>query len=308
MESDLSNNELSYYNHYIDSLIENLNSNKFDQTYNLVLDAGVFNGGYMFGSLIFFKQLENKNLININKVSGSSIGAILGLAYLTNNLNLLIVFYNKILLNYKTNHNFSNVINEIIQFINQIYIDFNKINNKLFITYTNVELIVQETVSEFENKEQLIDVLIKTTYIPFLSGTNTFYMNKYMDGLTPYLLKDTDKTIHINLISRKICKDLLFTKNEKNIWTRFMVGVNETNNFFSNKSTFLICEIDNWNLVDYFYFKLRYIILLLIIIFFKIYEVITSYIPISIINNKYLKIIKNQIINIINEIFFLFII
>ena len=106
MQFDASNNELSYFNNYINSLIENINSNKFNETYNLLLDGGAFNGGYMFGSLIFIKQLENKNLIKINKISGTSIGSIIGLAYFTNTLNKLFLQFDKILLNYKNNHNF----------------------------------------------------------------------------------------------------------------------------------------------------------------------------------------------------------
>ena len=34
MQLDSSNNELTYFNNYINSLIENIESNKFNQTYN----------------------------------------------------------------------------------------------------------------------------------------------------------------------------------------------------------------------------------------------------------------------------------
>lgn len=308
MQLDSSNNELTYFNNYINSLIENLESNKFNQTYNLLLDGGAFNGGYMFGSLIFIKQLENKNLIKINKISGTSIGSILGLAYLTNNLNKLIVIFNNILLNYKINHNFSNLKSEIKKFINQITIDFNNINNKLFITYYDSENINQVVISKFKNKEELIDILLRSSHIPFLIDGNAFYNEQYFDGITPYLLKDNNKTLSINIGSPKICKDILFTKNEKNVWTRLMCGVNETNNFFSNKKTFLITEIDKWTIFDYFYFRWRDIIFIILIFILKNYEYILKYLPNSIKNNLYLIHFKNQIIKIIKEIFYLFII
>ena len=308
MEFDSSNNELTYFNNYINSLIENIESNKFNQTYNLLLDGGAFNGGYMFGSLIFIKQLENKNLIKINKISGTSIGSILGLAYLTNNLNKLIVIFNNILLNYKINHNFSNLKSEIKKFINEITIDFNNINNKLFITYYDSENINQVVISKFKNKEELIDILLRSSHIPFLIDGSAFYNEQYFDGITPYLLKDNNKTLSINIGSPKICKDILFTKNEKNVWTRLMCGVNETNNFFSNKKTFLITEIDKWTIFDYFYFRWRDIIFIIVIFILKNYEYILKYLPNSIKNNLYLIHFKNQIIKIIKEIFYLFII
>ena len=308
MQLDSSNNDLTYFNNYINSLIENIDSNKFNQTYNLLLDGGAFNGGYMFGVLIFIKQLENKNLIKINKISGTSIGSILGLAYLTNNLNKLIVIFNNILLNYKINHNFSNLKSEIKKFINEITIDFNKINNKLFITYYDSENINQVVISKFKNKEELIDILLRSSHIPFLIDGNAFYNEQYFDGITPYLLKDNNKTLSINIGSPNICKDILFTKNEKNVWTRLMCGVNETNNFFSNKKTFLITEIDKWTIFDYFYFRWRDIIFIILIFILKNYEYILKYLPNSIKNNLYLIHFKNQIIKIIKEIFYLFII
>lgn len=305
---DSSNNELTYFNNYINSLIENINSNKFNQIYNLLLDGGAFNGGYMFGTLLFIKQLENKNLIKINKISGTSIGSILGLAYLTNNLNKLIILFNNVLLNYKTNHNFSNLKSEIKNFINEINIDFDKINGNLFITYYDVELVKQLVISNFKNKDELIDILIRSSHVPFLIDGNVFYNEKYIDGLTPYLLKDNHKTLSINIGSPKICKDILFTKNEKNVWSRLMCGVNECNNFFSNKSCFLISEIDNWTLFDYFYFRWRDFVFIIIILILKNYKSILYYIPNNIRSNIYLIQLKNILLNIIKELFYLFII
>ena len=308
MDIDNSNNELTYFNTYIHSLIENINSNKFNQTYNLLLDGGAFNGGYMLGSLLFIKALENKNLLKINKISGTSIGSIIGLAYLTNSLNKLLIHFNNILLNYKNYHNFSNLKSEIKIFVNEIDIDFNKLNNNLIITYYDSENINQYVVSKFKDKNELIDILIRSSHIPFLIDGNPFYNQKYLDGLSPYLLKDSNKTLSINIACLKICKNIIFTKNEKNIWSRLMEGLIETNNFFSNKSSYLISEIDKWNLLDYFYFRLRDLIFIIIILIIKNYKLLIYNIPNSIKNNLYLLQMKNLLIKIIKEIFYLFII
>lgn len=308
MQFDASNNELSYFNNYINSLIENINSNKFNETYNLLLDGGAFNGGYMFGSLIFIKQLENKNLIKINKISGTSIGSIIGLAYFTNTLNKLFLHFDKILLNYKNNHNFSNLKNVIELFVNEIDIDFTKLNNNLIITYYDAELINQVVVKEYNDKNELIDILIRSSYVPFLIDGNAFYKERYLDGITPYLLKDNNKTLSINIASPKICKNVFFTKNEKNIWSRLMDGLIETNNFFLSKQSFLITEINKWSIFDYFYFRWRDIIFIILILILKNYQYILIYIPNSIKNNLYLLHLKNMIVKIIKEIFYLFII
>lgn len=305
---DSSNNQLIMFNTYVDSLIENINSNKFNQTYNLLLDGGAFNGGYMFGALIFIKQLENKKLINISKISTTSIGSIIGLAYLTNNLNKLLICFHNILLNYKNKYNLSNFKNEIKQFVNEIDIDFNKLNNNLIITYYDAELIDQIIVNKFKNKEYLIDILFRSTHIPFFIDGNIFYNEKYLDGITPYLLKNNNKTLSINICSSKICKNIFFTKNEINIWSRLMEGVIQTNNFFLNKPSYLISEINNWNFIDYIYYRWRDIIFIIIIFILKNYKSFINYIPSNIQNNLYLLQIKKIIIKIIKEILYLFII
>ena len=308
MQVDISNTELIYFKTYINSLIDNINSNKFNETYNLLLDGGAFNGGYMFGVVIFIKELENKNLIKINKISGTSIGAIIGLAYLTDNLNKVFILFNKIILNYKTKHYFFNLKQLISEFVNEINIDFEKINDNLFITYYDSEKIKQVIVNQFNNKDELIDILNRSSHIPFLIDGKAFYKDKYIDGITPYLLKNNYKTLSINISSPRIYKNILSTKNEKNIWTRLMCGVTEANNFFSNKYSFLISEINNWSIFDYIYFKWRDFLFIIIIFIIKNYKLITNYIPKLILENLYFLQIKNLLFDIVKDIFYLFIV
>ena len=87
-----------------------------------------------------------------------------------------------------------------------------------------------------------------------------------------------------------------------------MCGVNECNNFFSNKSCFLITEINKWTIFDYFYFRWRDIIFIIIIFILKNHKLLVNYIPNSIKNNLYILRIKTLLITIIKELFHLFII
>ena len=87
-----------------------------------------------------------------------------------------------------------------------------------------------------------------------------------------------------------------------------MEGLIETNNFFSNKSCFLISEIDKWTIFNYFHFRLRDIIFIILIFILKNYKFIIKYIPYYIRNNLYFIYLINFIIKILEEIFYLFII
>jgi predicted acylesterase/phospholipase RssA len=124
-------------NTYVNSLIENVNSNNIPKNIDLVLDSGAFNGIYMLGGLIYLRQMRNKNKININRISGSSIGSILGLLFIVDKLDLSIEICNKAFKILRKNQDlkkFKFLLEDILdKHITES--DLNKINNKLYITY-----------------------------------------------------------------------------------------------------------------------------------------------------------------------------
>ena len=72
---------------FTSSLIKNIPDENIPKEIDLVLDGGAFNGIYMMGSLNYLKQLEKNNKISIIRVSGCSIGGILGVCYLLDKLD-----------------------------------------------------------------------------------------------------------------------------------------------------------------------------------------------------------------------------
>jgi len=74
-------------NQYITRLVDNLpddfKERKTPLRIDLVLDGGLFNGSYLIGALQFLKELERRKYIRVDRISGASIGSIVGLAYLS---------------------------------------------------------------------------------------------------------------------------------------------------------------------------------------------------------------------------------
>jgi hypothetical protein len=70
-------------NEYVIKLIENLPDDiknvKEPIKIDLVLDGGLFNGSYQVGALYFLKEMENRKYIKIERISGCSVGSIVGL-------------------------------------------------------------------------------------------------------------------------------------------------------------------------------------------------------------------------------------
>ena len=71
---------------YIDNLIQNIPPRETPLELDIVLEGGLFNGSYELGILMFIKALEKKNYLKVNRLSGTSVGAINAFRYITNRL------------------------------------------------------------------------------------------------------------------------------------------------------------------------------------------------------------------------------
>ena len=78
---------------YINQLVNNI-PNKYlrklqGKTNNplkvdLVFEGGLFNGSYQIGFLNYIKQMEKKQFLKVERVSGCSIGSVMAFLYFTN--------------------------------------------------------------------------------------------------------------------------------------------------------------------------------------------------------------------------------
>jgi len=290
----MTNNHYKLLDNYINSMIENINIEHFPNKMNLVLDGGAFNGAYTAGCLYYIKQLELLNITKVNYISGCSIGAILGYMYLTDNLEYAPLYYK-----YLLNKSRSDIIlNSLPYLINDLVkeTDLKKVNNRLFISYYNVETLTHTIVSKYNTREELIDCLIRSSYIPFAIDGNLKYKNKYCDGLLPHIFNKSDiKTIFISLINVSNLKHSIYTKNDKDIWNKLFKGLDDINLFFCfpNKNSSMYCSyIDKWNILDFIIFRFRELISLIFVICLKYNNIINRFPNIIVNNILYIK-IKN---------------
>ena len=80
---------------FMERLIENvpIEQNKIPIRIDLILEGGAFNGSYLIGALYFLKEMEKRNMIKIERISGASIGSILGFLYFIDALDLSYSLY-----------------------------------------------------------------------------------------------------------------------------------------------------------------------------------------------------------------------
>ena len=136
----------------IDNLPDHLKDENKPIVIDLVLDGGAFNGSYLLGALFFLKKMEKRNYIKIDRISGCSIGSLLGFLYLIDSLDLGIILYEKFSKSFKENCNFEIYKDLNLYLKNRIPNDIcNKINKKLYIKYNNIKKGTQKVKSVYKN-------------------------------------------------------------------------------------------------------------------------------------------------------------
>lgn len=278
----MTNNHYTLLDNYINSMIENIDKKNFPNKINLVVDGGAFNGAYTTGCLYYIKQLETLNITKVNYISGCSIGAILGFMYLTDNLELAPLYY-KYLINKSRSDIILNCLPYLINYLVKDS-DLKKVNNRLFISYYNVETLTHTIVSKYNTREELIDCLIRSSYVPFAIDGKLKYKDKYCDGLLPHIFNKGDvKTIFISIINIRDLKQVVYIKNDKDIWDKLFKGLDDINLFFSfsdKKVSFYCSYIDKWNTFDFIVYRFRELISLIFVISLKHHELISKFLNI----------------------------
>ena len=274
-------------NQYVEKFIENLpdelKNSKNPINLDLVLDGGIFNGSYLVGALYFLKEMEKRNYVKICRISGCSIGSIVAFVYIIDCLDISESFYSIIFEQLKKTHNLniSKVLRSILE--NKIPDDIcSTVNNKLYITYTNIKKRTSKTKCTYKNKEEIITTIIKSSYIPFFMDGNLLFENKYMDGIIPYIfeVKNDRKILHLDLFGYDKIKYLINIKNEKSNFHRILSGVLDIHNFFIKQTSTDMCSyVNEWSLFNKARICLKSLIEKIVIYFVYLVFLIKKNIP-----------------------------
>jgi hypothetical protein len=246
-------------NDYVVKLIENLPSEikniKEPLVLDLVLDGGIFNGSYLVGALYFLKEMEKRNYIKIDRISGCSVGSIVGFLYLIDNLEVMTKLYDLVFTNFRQSYNLK-IIKEMKNFLGNAIPDniLKKVNNKFYITYNNIKKGTKKVKSVYKNVDDIIITIIKSSYIPFLIDGNILYENKYIDGINPFIFntEPSKKILYLDLFGYDKIGNLLNVKNEKSNYHRILSGLLDIHSFFIKQTNTQMCSyVNDWNIINY---------------------------------------------------------
>ena len=129
---------------YINALIVNVNPNYLHKQINLIFDSGAVNGLLGIGAALYIHQLESLKYININKISGCSIGSLIAVWYIKGCSNKIYDNMNILFSHYKTHKNFyvyETIVKKVIYKLFDTD-DMTLLNDKLYINYYNQFLFI----------------------------------------------------------------------------------------------------------------------------------------------------------------------
>jgi hypothetical protein len=196
------------------------------------------------GAALYIHHLEKVNYIKINKIAGCSIGSLIAVWYICDCPDNLYPSIDTLFADYKKNKNFFVYEQVVRHSVSQLFpedADIGRLNGILYINYYDTKKCKQRVISKFKHREHLITCILRSSHVPFLTSASHKYQGRYVDGISPHIFNEgkhkQSKNLFIQLINFTDITKTLNIKREKNIYSRLIRGVVDTNEFFINDSS-----------------------------------------------------------------------
>jgi hypothetical protein len=240
---------------YIHKLIDELPITNKRQKLDLVFEGGLFNGSYLIGALYYLRELEFRNRICIDRISGCSVGSLTALVYFSNTYHLLEPIYTLTYRHFKKTNNvniFNHIFSQLRPHLTPAIMA--GLNGRLFITYYNIKRNEQVVRHKYRSVDDLFDVIRKSCYCPYVIDHAFLYKKKYVDGFYPYIFPycEDKKVMHFNIHRFDKLFHGISIKNEKTNYRRIIAGILEAHTFFAFGNATSICSfVNDWTPIDW---------------------------------------------------------
>jgi hypothetical protein len=240
----------------IDNLPDDLKNSKSPLRLDLVLDGGVFNGSYLVGAMYFLKEMEKRNYIIVERISGCSIGSVVGFLYFIDALDTMPSFYDIVKKEFKEKYKLPKIKDLKTHIKGRIPDNIcEKVNGKLYICYNNIKKGIKSVKSQYNDIDEIMNTIIKSSYIPYLIDGEMLYEKKYVDGVNPYFfnVEHGKKILYLDLFGYDKLGSLLNVKNEKTNFHRILSGLLDIHNFYIKQSNTQMCSyVNDWSITNKF--------------------------------------------------------
>lgn len=264
----------------LSSLIDNVNNKIINENDTRILDlditmsGGAFNSNYLVGCLYFLREMQEKKLIRIHRMSSCSASSLIAFLFLTNNLELFQdKLYEMIVTSFRSNKTFIFTESNFQSITNIIKCSLppddettlKMVNKKLYITYFDVKRRRKIIKKKYKTVKDIFETIKKSSYIPHITMNELMYRNRYMDGCTPHIFENGKrKQLFISMIGKDKIKDTMILKNDKNGVHKIINGMLDAYYFFFRGcvGTSMCSYVDNWSYLNNVKYKLLNMVLL----------------------------------------------
>ena len=167
----------------LSSLVDNVNNKIINENDNRILDlditmsGGAFNSNYLVGCLYFLREMQEKRLIRIHRMSSCSASSLIAFLFLTNNLELFQdKLYEMIVTSFRSNKtfiftesNFQSITDTIKSLLPpDDETTLKMVNKKLYITYFDVKRRRKIVKKKYKTVKDIFETIKKSSYIPHI--------------------------------------------------------------------------------------------------------------------------------------------
>ena len=261
----------------IDNLPDDLKNSKTPLRLDLILDGGSFNGSYLVGALYFLKEMEKRNYITVERISGCSIGSVVGFLYFIDALDTMPKLYDIVKKDFVEKHQLPTIKELKIHLQKKIPDNIcEKVNKRLYICYNNIKKGKKSIKSQYKDIDEIMNTIIKSCYIPYLIDGEMLYEQAYIDGMNPYIfnIEQGKKILHLDLFGYDKISYLFNVKNEKTNYHRILSGLLDIHNFYIKQTNTQMCSyVNDWSFtnIGFNYVKILMEKLCIYITYFCIY-------------------------------------
>lgn len=265
---------------YAAQLVENLPPRYRDHTpplalpTDLVLEGGAFNGAFAVGAALFVREMERAKILDIRRVSGCSIGAIIGALYCLDILADCVGVYTDIAAMWRTQRRLPSVDELHAMFVPQLRARWSIDDDgdataqldalvtrlcppqRLWITYCDTARAQHIVVHTFDGWKHLLEMMARSSFLPMASNRSALYRERYLDGVgahvfdygsswvsgaiappppSPSSVAAPRVQLHVDPMLMGGVWPAAFTGHETNASTRIMSGMLDTFRFFERE-------------------------------------------------------------------------
>lgn len=207
-------------------------------TMDVVIDGGLFNGSYAIGVMHLLRAMEHQGLVRVQRISGASVGSIVGLLYLCDALPLAVDSYERMVETFRRTSQL-HTYRELRHLAKSLPADFlPMVQGKLYISYYDLKTLRKITRSTFRSQTHVLRCVARSSFIPMLTHHPHFLcQRRYVDGIMPALFPPgtlATKTLYIDLHSNAArLIDCFRVKHEQTNVHRIMYGMVDAYTFFA---------------------------------------------------------------------------